>query len=114
MRPRVVRLCARPGPATSISPSRSAFSARIALSSSSSTSLALGPTDFNERETTHFGCLRPARAKGRSPPRRSEGAFPCSPFRMIVVPVTHDLVHLAAVDTPRLVLSLLDEVAEER
>jgi hypothetical protein len=33
---------------------------------------------------------------------------------MIVVPVTHDLVHLATVDTARLSLSLLDEVAEER
>src|ERR1700752_673234 len=33
---------------------------------------------------------------------------------MIVVPVAHDLVHLAAVDTARLALSLLDEVAEER
>src|SRR5262245_47532075 len=33
---------------------------------------------------------------------------------MIVVPVTHDLIHLATVDTARLRLSLLDEVAEER
>ena len=33
---------------------------------------------------------------------------------MIVVPVTHDLIHLATVDTARLPLSLLDEVAEER
>jgi hypothetical protein len=33
---------------------------------------------------------------------------------MIVVPVTHDLVHVATVDTARLPLSLLDEVAEER
>src|SRR5437763_12585527 len=48
------------------------------------------------------------------PPRRREGAFLCIPFRMIVVPVTHDLIHLATVDTARLPLSLLDEVAEER
>ena len=33
---------------------------------------------------------------------------------MIVVPVTHDLIHLATVDTARLPLSLLDEVAKER
>jgi hypothetical protein len=33
---------------------------------------------------------------------------------MIVVPVTHDLIHLAAVHTARLLPSLLDEVAEER
>src|SRR6266496_1484379 len=32
---------------------------------------------------------------------------------MIVVPVTHDFVHLATVHTARLPLSLLDEVAEE-
>src|SRR5205823_2026013 len=48
------------------------------------------------------------------PPRRREGVFVCIPFRMIVVPVTHDLIHLATVDTARLPLSLLDEVAEER
>jgi hypothetical protein len=30
---------------------------------SSSTSVALGPTDFNERDTTHFGWLRHAAAK---------------------------------------------------
>lgn len=33
---------------------------------------------------------------------------------MIVVPVMHDLIHLATIDTARLPLSLLDEVAEER
>src|SRR5262245_39792395 len=33
------------------------------------------------------------------PPRRREGVFLCIPFRMIVVPVTHDLIHLATVDT---------------
>src|SRR5207244_12077731 len=48
------------------------------------------------------------------PPRRREGAFFCIPFRVIVLPVTHDLIHLATVDTARLPLSLLDEVAEER
>src|SRR4249919_2757816 len=57
---------AKSGPATSISPSRSAFSLRIAPSRSSSTSLALGPTDFNERETTHFGWFRHAAAKACS------------------------------------------------
>ena len=30
------------------------------------TSLALGPTDFNERETTHFGWFRHAAAKACS------------------------------------------------
>src|SRR4029453_12516301 len=48
------------------------------------------------------------------PPRRREGVFLCIPFRVIVVPVTHDLIHLATVHTARLPLSLLDEVAEER
>src|SRR5437764_7192358 len=47
------------------------------------------------------------------PPRRREGVFRCIPIRMIVVPVTHDLIHLATVHTARLPLSLLDEVAEE-
>src|SRR6476619_2120608 len=66
IRPSSVRLCAKSGPATSISPSRSAFSSRIAPSRSSPTSLALGPTDFNERETTHFGWFRHAAAKACS------------------------------------------------
>ena len=35
-------------------------------SRSPSTSLALGPTDFNEREATHFGCFRHAAAKACS------------------------------------------------
>src|ERR687898_2605914 len=48
------------------------------------------------------------------PPRRREDVFLCVPFRMIVVPVTHDLIHSATVHTSRLPLSLLDEVAEER
>jgi len=47
------------------------------------------------------------------PPRRRESPFRCIPFRMIVVPVPHDLIHVATVDTARLPLSLLDEVAEE-
>src|SRR5688572_17934295 len=47
-------------------PSRSVFSSRIAPSRSASTSLALGPTDFNERETTHFGWFRHAAAKAYS------------------------------------------------
>src|SRR5215470_8742354 len=48
------------------------------------------------------------------PPRRRKGVLLCIPFRMIVIPVTHDLIHLATVDTARLPLCLLDEVAEER
>src|SRR5512138_382988 len=104
IRPSSVRLRAKSGPATSISPSRSAFSLRIAPSRSSSTSLALEPTDFNERDD-------PFRLV---PPRRREGVLRCIPFRMIVVPVTHDLIHLATVHAARLPLSLLDEVAEER
>ena len=51
---------------------------------------------------------------GQVPPRRREGVFLCNPFRMIVVPITHDLIHVTTVDTARLPLSLLDEVAEER
>jgi hypothetical protein len=48
------------------------------------------------------------------PPRRREGAFLRIPFRMVVVPVAHDLIHSAAVHTARLPLSFLDEVAKER
>src|SRR4029450_10256513 len=48
------------------------------------------------------------------PPRRREGVFLGTPFTLIIVPVTHDLIHVATVDTARLPLSLLDEVAEER
>src|SRR6516164_1094193 len=47
------------------------------------------------------------------PPRRSKGVLLCIPLGMIVVPVTHDLIHFATVHTARLPLSLLDEVAEE-
>jgi hypothetical protein len=49
-----------------------------------------------------------------APPRRREGVFLCIPLRMIVVPIAHDLVHLATVHTAGLALSLLDEVAEQR
>ena len=63
---RLVRLPAKSGPATSISPTGSAFSPRITASMSSSTSVALGPTDFNLRDTTHFGWLRHAAAKSCS------------------------------------------------
>src|SRR5579884_4531094 len=48
------------------------------------------------------------------PPRRRVGLFLCTPFRMIVIPVMHSLIHVATVDTARQQLSLLDEVAEER
>ena len=85
-------------------PSRSAFSSRIALE-----------IILNE---PGVGADRLQRARNDPfrlvPPRRREGVFLCIPFRMIVVPVTHDLIHLATVDTARLPLSLLDEVAEER
>src|SRR5262249_37085269 len=47
------------------------------------------------------------------PPRRRKGVFLGIPFRMIVVPVSHDLIHLATVDAARLPPSFLDEVAEE-
>src|SRR5690606_10946345 len=47
-------------------------------------------------------------------PRHREGVFLCIPVRMIVIPVTHDLIHFATIDTARLPLSLRDEVAEER
>ena len=46
------------------------------------------------------------------PPRRCKGVFLCVPFRMLVVPVTHDLIDSAAVHTARLRLNLLDEVAK--
>src|ERR1043166_4042028 len=55
MRPRSVRLAASVGPATSISPSTSFFSLRTNASTFSPTSVAFAPTDFNVRETTHFG-----------------------------------------------------------
>ena len=48
------------------SPSSCAFIPRIAASMLSPTSVALRPTDFNERDMTHFGWLRHAAAKSRS------------------------------------------------
>src|SRR5436190_240986 len=66
IRPRSVMLRASSGPATSISPSSSALSPRITPLTSCSTSVALGPTDFNERDTTHFGWPRHAAANLRS------------------------------------------------
>src|SRR6187397_1804313 len=64
------------------------------------------------------GADRLQRARGDPfrlvPPRRREGVFLGIPFRMFVVPVAHDLIHAAAVDTAGLPLSLLDEVAEQR
>src|SRR5262245_20694727 len=48
------------------------------------------------------------------PPRRREGVSLGIPFRMIVVPVTHGLIHLATVHTARLRLNLLNEVVKER
>src|SRR3990172_4554860 len=48
------------------------------------------------------------------PPRRREGVFLCIPFRMFVVPVTHDLIHLATVDAARFPLTLLYQIVEER
>src|SRR3990170_4654788 len=64
------------------------------------------------------GADRPQRARDDPfrlvPPCRREGLFFCIPFRMIVVPVTHDFIHLATGDAARLPLSLLDETAEER
>jgi phosphohistidine phosphatase len=48
----------------------SADTVMIAASRSSSTSLALGPTVFNERETTHFDWVRHAAAKACPEPPR--------------------------------------------
>ncbi|EGE58975.1 hypothetical protein RHECNPAF_2530050 [Rhizobium etli CNPAF512] len=47
-------------------------------------------------------------------PGGGEVAFVCVPFRMIVIPVTHDLIHLATVHAARLPPRRLDEVTEER
>src|SRR5213082_1320430 len=72
---------------------------------SSSTSVALGPTDFNERDTTHFGWFRHAAAKSCSS---------ATTLRTVFVPVTHYLVHAATVHTARQVAHLLYEVTKER
>src|SRR5918995_156804 len=71
-----------------------------------------------ERETRAssvcpFSCLMHAPFR-LVPPRRRKGVLLCIPFRMIGIPVTHDLIHLATVHTAGLPLSLFDEVAEER
>src|SRR5690606_37329821 len=42
-----------------------------------------------------------------------EGTPVCIPRRIIVIPITHDLIHSTTVDTARLPLRFLDEVAEE-
>src|SRR6185437_10625354 len=66
---------------------------------SSSTSVALGPTDF------HFGWLRHAAAKSRSSASHSGRLF---------VPITHHLVHAATVHTAAQAADLLDPVTKER
>ena len=62
------------------------------------------------------GADRPQRARDDPfrlvAPRLREGLFLCIPFRMIVVSVTHDFIHVATVDAARLPLGLLDEMAE--
>src|SRR5882724_7779920 len=102
MRPRSVRLRARSGPETAISPTSRAFRPRITASMSSSTSVALGPTDFNERDTTHFGW------------RRRELVLLRTPLRTVFVPITHGLVHAATVHTAGQVAHVLYPVTEER
>ena len=79
-------------PATSISPSSSAFRPRTAALDVTSTSVALGPTDFNVRDTTHFRWPRHAVANSRS----------SAPHSGCLVPVAHHFVHPAAVDAARL------------
>src|SRR5208282_6097079 len=49
-----------------------------------------------------------------APPRRREVAFLRDPLRMVIVPITHYLVHAAAVHTARQVAHLLYEVTKER
>ena len=53
-------------------PDELSLSPRITASRPSSTSVALGPTDFNECDTTHFGWRRHAAAKSRSSASHSE------------------------------------------
>ena len=64
----------------------------------------MGPTDFSERDTTHFGWLRHAAAKS-VPPR---------PTQKVFVPIAHDLIHSATVHTARQVAHLLYEVTKEQ
>ena len=73
---------------------------------SPSTSVALGPTDFSERDTTRFGWLRHAAAR--------EVAELRAPLRTVFVPNTHDLVHAATVHTAGQATHLFDEVMKER
>src|SRR5262252_10222116 len=56
-------------------------------------SVTLGPTAFNERDTTHFLCV---------------------PIRTVIVPITHDLVHAATVHCARQAARLLQEMTGER
>src|SRR5690606_37899875 len=68
----------------------------------------------DERGVRTDGCQRARDYPFRlPPPRRRERALLVIPFGMIIIPVTHDLVHHTAIHTPRLPLRLLDEVAEE-
>ena len=102
--PRSVRHAAKSGPATSMTPSTSAFRRRAKASRSWPTSVALAPTDFSERDATHFGCVRHAAANhARSRPLRS-----------ILVPVAHHLVHATTVQTARAVADVVDPITEER
>ena len=87
-------------------PERAEPSARAAPSRRHSrTSVALGPTDFNERDTTHFGWLRHTAAKSRSS---------ALPLGMVFVPITHDLVRAATIHTAGQVAHVLYEVTKER
>jgi hypothetical protein len=83
----------------------SAFSLRITASTSSATSVALGPIDLSERDTTHFGWFRHTAAKSRSS---------AVPVRKVFVPITHYLVHAATVDNAGQATPLLDEETERR
>ena len=78
---------------------------RASSSRSSSTSVALGPTDFSERDTTHFGWLRHAATKSRSS---------TSPLRTIFVPIAHGLIQAATVDTAGQAAHVLYEMTKER
>lgn len=64
----------------------------------------MGPTAFRERDTTHFGWLHHAAAKSRS-----SGVS----FRMVFVPIAHDLIHAAAVHTARQAAHVLYPVTKE-
>ena len=55
-----------------------AFSPRMTASMSSATRVALGPTDFNERDTTHFRWLRHASANSRRSGSSQDGLRPNS------------------------------------